>query len=85
MAVSERDRLHVTDILTGEMTAEQIIAAMRERQVPSLLRRFSFVGPSAARVSPLLAQLEREGRVCSRWIDGPPGRRQVYWKTGSLA
>jgi hypothetical protein len=84
MAVPDKDRIHVTDIMSGEMTADHIIEAMRRRDVPSLLRWLPFVGPTAGRVNPLLAELEQEGHVCSRWTDETPGRRQLYWKTGSL-
>ena len=84
MPVADKDRTQVTDIMDGEMTADHIIEAMRRRDVPSLLRWLPFVGPRAGSVNPLLAELERDGHVCSRWTDGSPGRRQVYWKTGSL-
>lgn len=84
MAIADKDRLHVTEIMSGEMTADHIVEAMRARDVPSLLRWLRLVGPTADRVNPLLVQLEREGHICSRWIDGPSDRQQVYWKTGSL-
>ena len=84
MPIADKDRLDVTNIMSGEMTADHILEAMRTRDVPSLLRWLPFVGPRAGRVNPLLADLEREGHICSRWIDGPLDRRQVYWKTGSL-
>lgn len=84
MPVADKDRQDVTEIMTGEMTADHIVEAMRRRDVPTLLRWLPFVGPRTERVSPLLAELEQEGQICSRWIDGPSDRRQVYWKTGSL-
>lgn len=84
MPIADKDRIDVTDIMNGEMTAEHIVEAMRRRDVPSLLRWLPFVGPRAGRVDPLLAELEREGHICSRWIDERSERRQVYWKTGSL-
>ena len=84
MTINDKDRLEVTDVLSGEMTADHILEAMRRRDVPSLLRWLPFVGPTAGRVNPLLVDLEREGHICSRWVDEASARRQVYWKTGSL-